>query len=162
MSLLKLPQAVIEAIFYNLPATDLFPCLLVNKYLKEIITTSTCLKLKRQLANLGAEINPFASFSPSECLRILDESAQNWTSLTPEFIYSVNVPDEAVGIWNKEGVLFCVRRDRTGILYTPLARTKEESLNTKPVWHSVDLGVHYLINFNLCLYEHDLLAIVTR
>lgn len=165
MTLLNLPRAVIEAILCNLPATDLFHCLLVNKYLNEIITTSTRLELKtliRKLANLGAEINPFSSFSASECLRILNESTQNWTTLTPDFVYSVDIPPEARNICDREGVLICFRENGTGISYMPLPRTKEESLSAAPKWHSVDLGVHHLISFNLFMYEHDLLAFVTR
>ncbi|KAF9481921.1 hypothetical protein BDN70DRAFT_930462 [Pholiota conissans] len=95
MPFLTLPRDVIDKILHELPVVDMLTCLSVNKYLNEVLTDSIRLKLKIQLWSLGAESNPFVKLSPFERLRQLNKSTDNWKNLTPEFIYSINIPTRA-------------------------------------------------------------------
>ncbi|KAF8955099.1 hypothetical protein BDZ97DRAFT_1927458 [Flammula alnicola] len=157
MQLLNLPQELIVQILYELPPSDLRACQLTNKYLSTIIRESVVLQYNLTLTMAKPEDNPCSSLSTSENLRSLHFTEEAWAFLRPDFTTSVLVTRNQSGVYDLTGGVYLLSdMERTGLRYLKLPGMEGED----PTWKDVNTG-KMIVDIGLCIYEHDLMAIVT-
>ncbi|KAF8956844.1 hypothetical protein BDZ97DRAFT_1925109 [Flammula alnicola] len=157
MQLLNLPQELIVQILYELPPSDLLACQLTNKYLSTIIRESVVLQYNLALTMAKAEDNPCSSLSTSEKLKSLRSTEEAWAFLRPDFTTSVPVTRNQSGVYDLTGGVYLLSdMERTGLRFLKLPSREGED----PRWKDVNTG-KMIVDIGLCVYEHDLMAVVT-
>ncbi|KDR77919.1 hypothetical protein GALMADRAFT_94412 [Galerina marginata CBS 339.88] len=155
---LDLPAEIIVQILHELVTQDLFACQLTSRYLHNIVKESVVLQYGATLAFANAEDNPCSNHPVAEKLRALKSGEKAWSFLRPVFTKSVPVTHGQSGIYDlSAGVYLLSNSSRTALHYLRLPSNEDEDTSWQKI-HSEKV----LIDIGLCLYEHDLIVIVTK
>ena len=161
MTLLNLPNELIIQILFDLPHQDLISCQLSNNTLYTIIKNSVLLQLRIALSTFKATDNPSCSLNVSERLKALKHSEEAWSLLRKDFKRRIAVNHQESGIYDlSAGVFLLGNATRTALHYVKLPSSVEDNVEC---WKKIQLdhSEGTIIDMGFCLYEHDLLAIIT-
>ncbi|PPQ97316.1 hypothetical protein CVT26_006634 [Gymnopilus dilepis] len=134
-------------------SSSLFP----TSSLHNLISNSSELQYYAALIPALAEDNPCSNLPASEKLEALRRSERAWWTLRPGFVKSVPVTHIQSGVYDlTAGVYFLSNSTRNSIHYIKLP-TKETDLVE---WQKIDAN-KLIVDIGLCLYEHDLMVLIT-
>lgn len=160
MALLNLPNELIIQILSHLAREDLISCQLSCCALYTSIKASVLLQFQIALSTYKAADNPSSSLSVSERLRALIGSENAWTFLRKDFNRRIPVNFDASGIYDLSGGVFLLGSvSRTALHYIKLPSSIEDYVEWKKL--KLDPCEDSIIDMGFCLYEHDLLTVVT-
>ncbi|KXN81081.1 hypothetical protein AN958_06125 [Leucoagaricus sp. SymC.cos] len=156
--LLDLPPEILTHILLFLPSTNVLTCHLVNRYLHKLITGSVEIRYYLAGQLTGQIDNPRSTLDIAERLDRLAKREKRWDYIEPTFAKTkVDVPFFTSGIYDLTGGVYLLGESSRKVLhYMYLPTTPDEEV----VWKEVRTK-HPIIDMGLCVYEHDLLAIVT-
>lgn len=101
--------------------------------------------------------NPNSNLSVNDRLMQLTTKDSRWEQLSLNFSKSVNVPFPTSGIYDLTGGIYLLGdSSRKGLYYTYLPNKPDEEVQWKVVRTD-----QTILDMGLCVYEHDLLAIIT-
>ena len=162
MALLDLPNELIVQILSHLSREDLISCQLSNSALYTAIKASVLLQFRIALSTFKATDNPSSSLSVSERLQALNGSENAWTFLRRDFSRRIPVNFVASGIYDLScGVFLLGSASRTALHYIKLPSSIEDDVEWKKINLDLDSREDSVIDMGFCLYEHDLLTVVT-
>ena len=160
MVLLDLPNELIIQILSHLTHQDLIACQLLNSALYTAIKASVLLQFQIALSTFKVIDNPSCPLSMYERLQTLKRSENAWTFLRKDFTRRIAVDFEVSGIYDLNGGVFLLgNASRTALHYVKLPSTIEDDVKWKKIQLKPAEGS--IIDMGFCLYEHDLLAVVT-
>lgn len=156
MALLDLPPEILTHILLCLPTASVLRCKRLNQYLQNLISQSVELQyhIRRGLSELLD--NPHCKLSVSERLDCLLKE-NRWEELDLNFKESFHIPFTTSGIYDLTGGIYLlgnVSRKVLHYIYLPSEPNQEVE------WKEVRLD-KTIIDMGLCVYEHDLLAVIT-
>jgi len=152
-----LPLELIAHILSKTSPNDLLACKLINKYFYNLIQSSILLQYHLALDSAKATDNPYSSLSSSERLKALKDSESAWAFLRPKLTATIPVPHNPSGIYDLTGGVYLLgNANRTQLHYLKLPSSGKDAM----YWEVIDVG-KTIIDMGLCVYEHDLIAIVT-
>ncbi len=155
--LLQLPLEVVYQILSLLSPFDLTACQLVNKHLHDIIRGSVTLQYIISLALAKADDNPCSLASLAEKLEDVKSSEAAWSSFQPKFTVSLPVMHDTSGIYDLSGGTYLLgNADRRVLRYLMLPTKKDDPLR----WDNVSVS-KTIIDMGFCVFEHDLIAVIT-
>ncbi|CAA7261285.1 unnamed protein product [Cyclocybe aegerita] len=155
--LLQLPPEIIIDILSYLSPHDLRSCQLTNREPHMLIRCSVLLQYKTALETAQAEDNPCSLAPYSEKIEDLRSSEEAWSMVKPKFAVSIPVKHHPSGIYDLTGGTYLLGNvDRKTLHYLKLPRTPYDDTR----WRSVRVD-RTIIDMGLCVFEHDLIAIVT-
>ena len=155
--LLPLPPEIIIQIIRELHPSDYLSCHLTCKTLHNLVSSSSELQYYAALIPALAEDNPCSNLPASEKLEALRRSERAWWTLRPGFVKSVPVTHIQSGVYDlTAGVYFLSNSTRNSIHYIKLP-TKETDVVE---WQKIDAN-KLIVDIGLCLYEHDLMVLIT-
>lgn len=158
MPLLVLPPEIINFILSYLSPDDLLSCQLACKYLNTAILSSISIQYARALTLACAFDSPFSQHNTAEKLESLNKSENAWRTMQTDFTSGMKVPLTESGVYDLSGGVYLLSTaDRMGLGYTKLPSKKGEKMD----WEMIQVG-RTILDIGLCVYEHDLMAIVTR
>lgn len=159
LGFLELPPELIQQILCLLNPHDLLSCQLTCKDLYILIRESVVLQYHIGLILAKAEDNPCSVAPLSEKLNDLRRSEDAWGTLEPRFSVSVPVLHNPSGIYDLTGGTYLLGNiNKTKLHYLQLP-TVDDSSNTLS-WKAIKVD-RSLIDLGLCVFEHDLIVIVT-
>lgn len=151
------PELAIHILSYSsLP--DIFACLRTHTALYKLIKDSIVLQyhIKTQLA--GVENNPDSTIAVHERLHRLNVREAGWAELDFDFSRTVAVPPDHSRFQGLTGgVMLLGGRSRQAIHYCALPSKASDETR----WSKINVGAN-IIGMRLAIYEHDLIAVVTR
>ena len=155
---LDLPIEIIHKILSLLSPTEIVTCNLVNQFLNSIISESSALQYYIALSLAKAVDNPCSVASLRQKLSDLRSSEDAWSNLRPKFIASLPVTHHTSGIYDLSGGTYLLGNiDRMVLQYVQLP----SRLNDPLVWKKITLNKP-IIDMGFGVFEHDLIAIITR
>lgn len=158
MHLLHLPPEIINAILSHLSPSDLFSCQLTSKYLNSAILNSVGILYNRALTLASATDSPFSTRPTAEKLRSLKGIEDAWAKMRTDFVLKSEVPLRESGVYDLTGGVYLLStNDRMGLGYMHLPSKEGE----KGSWEMIHVG-KFIVDVGLCVYEHDLMAVITR
>ena len=160
MTLLDLPNELIVQILTDLTHRDLIACQLSNRLLYTTIKDSVLLQFQIALSTFKSADNPSCPLSLSERLKALKNSEDAWSFLRTDFKRRIDVNFGVSGIYDlTAGVFLLGNAARTALHYIKLPSSIEDDVE----WRMIKLnpGEGTIIDMGFCLYEHDLLVVVT-
>ena len=157
LQFLDLPFEIIHTIISLLPPIQLSTCQLVNKHLNAIISDSLSLQYTIALALAMADDHPCSMVPLSQKLENIRSSEAAWASLQPKFIASLPVRHRTSGIYDlSAGTYLMGDVDRMTLQYLRLPTRADDPLDWRRI--TVDKTI---IDMGFCVFEHDLIAIIT-
>ncbi|KAF9474146.1 hypothetical protein BDN70DRAFT_936880 [Pholiota conissans] len=157
MPFLALPHEIIASILSYLPPEDLLSSQLTSRYLNTAILNSVSIQYDRALTVACANDSPLSQRSTAAKLESLKRVEDAWNSMQTDFTLGMEVPLKESGVYDLTGGVYLLSTaDRMGLGYTKLPSKKGEE--TK--WEMMQVG-KWIVDVGLCVYEHDLVAIVT-
>ena len=161
MALLNLPNELIIQILSHLTHQDLIACQLSNSALYTTIKASVLLQFQIALSTFKTTDNPSCPLSVSERLQALKSSENAWTFLRKDFNQRIAVDFNVSTIYDLSGGVFLLgNASRTALHYIKLPSSIEDDVQ----WKKIQLNFGEdgtIIDMGFCLYEHDLLTVVT-
>lgn len=155
---LNLPPEIINCILHDLPPPDVVACQLSSKFLDTTIRESVMLQYKLALTRAFAKDSPLSHTLAVDKLNALKNIENSWINMKPDFLRTIPVPSRQSGVYDlTAGVYLLSDSDRTSLGFLRLPE-KESDV---PQWATHKVG-KLIIDIGLCVYEHDLMAIVTR
>ncbi|KAF8888711.1 hypothetical protein CPB84DRAFT_1849531 [Gymnopilus junonius] len=155
--LLSLPPEIIVHILCQLHPHDYLACQLSCKHLNDLIAHSSELQYSAALLRACADDNPCSKLPISRKLEALRIAEKAWTSLRPRCEMSVPVDHAQSGVYDlSAGVYLLSNATRNAIHYLKLPRNSTDEIK----WEMLEVN-NSIIDIGLCLYEHDLIVIVT-
>lgn len=155
--LCDLPPEIITQIFARLSPNDLNTCKTTNKYLHNIIEESHVLQYRAALILARAEDNPCSDRLVVEKLEALKSAEKAWSLVRPQFTTTVPVTHQQSGVYDLTGGVYLLSNStRTALHYIKLPTKKEDVVQWK--WMTFTKTI---IDIGLCLFEHDLIVVVT-
>ncbi|KAF9472446.1 hypothetical protein BDN70DRAFT_844484 [Pholiota conissans] len=155
--LLDLPTELVVQIFFNLPPLDLLSCQLSCKYLHNVVRDSILLQYHMALIAAKASDNPCSTLPVSTKLAQLKEGDMAWAVLKPTSSVKIPVEHNPSGIYDLTGGVYLLgNSNRKDLHYIRLPSHADE----KTEWNEIKVG-RTIIDMGLCVYEHDLIAVVT-
>ncbi|KAF8961935.1 hypothetical protein BDZ97DRAFT_1826703, partial [Flammula alnicola] len=137
--------------------TDLVACELACRYLLSVIRGSIALQYHVALIGAKAMDNPCSVLPVSTKLAQLKAGEKAWAVLRPNFTASIPVKHSPSGIYDLTGGVYLLGdQTRRALHYVRLPSHAEEEAE----WKTIDVG-RMIIDMGLCVYEHDLIAVVT-
>jgi hypothetical protein len=110
------------------------------------------------LALAKADDNPSSLLPLPQKIRDLRSSEATWASLHPKFITSLPVTLHTSSIYDlSRGTYLLGDLDRKALQYLQLPTTVDDPLD----WQRITVD-NTFIDMGFCVFEHDLIAIVTR
>jgi hypothetical protein len=160
MALLDLPNELIVQILSHLTGKDLRTCQISNSALYTAINASVLLQYKIALSSSKATDNPSSSLSVLERLKALKGSEEAWTFLRKDFTRTIPVKFEVSCIYDLSGGVFLLGDlSRNALHYIKLPTAIDDDVEWKKIL--LDPCEGSIIDMGFCLYEHDLLTVVT-
>lgn len=160
MALLHLPTELIIQILSHLTHKDLIACQLSHKTLYTTVKFSVLLQYRIALSTFKATDNPSCPLNISGRFKALKDSEVAWTHLRKDFKRRIAVNHEVSGIYDlSDGVFLLGNATRTALQYIKLPSSIEDDVEWKKIELNHSEGI--IIDMGFCLYEHDLLAVVT-
>ena len=161
MALLDLPNELIIQILSHLTHQDLVACQLSNTALYTAIKASVLLQFQIALSTFKATDNPSCPLSVSERLQALKSSENAWTFLRQDFNQRIAADFQASTIYDLSGGVFLLGDvSLTALHYIKLPSSIEDDVQWKKIQlNPAEDGI--IIDMGFCVYEHDLLAVVT-
>lgn len=157
MMLCDLPPEIIIQIFAKVSPNDLFSCKITNKYLHNIIEESHVLQYRAALTLARAEDNPCSDQLVVDKLEALKVAEKSWSLGQPRFKTTVPVTHQQSGVYDLSGGVYLLSNlTRTALHYIKLPTSKEDEVEWKVMGFTKTI-----IDIGLCLFEHDLIVIVT-
>jgi hypothetical protein len=155
--LLNCPLEIIIQILLELNPQDRLACQLTNTCLHDIVRESVVLQYNAALTFAKAEDNPFSILKVADRLRALKSGVKAWSFLRPRFTKSLSVSHVQSGLYNlSAGVYLLGNSTRPGLHYIRLPSKEGEDVS----WRNIESN-NAVIGIGLCLYEHDLIVIIT-
>jgi hypothetical protein len=157
LSVLDLPPEILTTILLFLPVHSILRCKRVNHYLANLI--SNCAEIQYSLcARLATQLdNPKCPLSAKERFSQLSARESRWEEMTINFQKSIKVPFLTSGIYDlTSGVYLLGDASRMALHYTYLPNRPDEEV----VWKELRTE-QTIIDMGFCVYEHDLLAVIT-
>ncbi|KAF8815658.1 hypothetical protein BYT27DRAFT_7238326 [Phlegmacium glaucopus] len=160
MAFLDLPNELVIQILSDLTNRDLIACQLSNKLLHTAIKDSVLLQFKIALSTFKATDSPTCPLSLAERLQALKDSEAAWSYLRRDFERRIVVDFAVSGIYDLTGGVFLLgNADRSALHYIKLPSSIEDDAEWRMI--QVDHGEGRIIDMGFCVYEHDLLAVIT-
>ncbi|KJA13430.1 hypothetical protein HYPSUDRAFT_49830 [Hypholoma sublateritium FD-334 SS-4] len=154
---LNLPPEIINCILHDLSPPDVVACQLSNKFLDTTVRESVMLQYKLALTRAFAKDSPLSHSLTADRLDALKNIENSWISMKPDFSLTVPVSLRQSGVYDlTAGVYLLSDLARTSLGFLRLPE-KESDV---PQWAMHKVG-KLIIDVGLCVYEHDLMAIVT-
>lgn len=189
LTLLSLPPELIGQILYFLSPEDIVTCSTVNSQLRVLIASSVGLQYTLALDAVRAEDNPLCIDSIASKLQALKNSENAWKFLDTKQRRKVRVTYLQSGVYDLSSGIYLLSDHGRRRLYTidlnsltpntPQARRKADeeqqraasgNVKTTPnnqqlkeeiiKWKKVE-SQKFIVDLGLCVYEHDLIALVT-
>jgi hypothetical protein len=158
MQFTDLPSYVIHEILSLISPIELAACQLVNKQLNVTISESLILQYRFALALAMADDNPSSMIPLPQKHKDIRSSEAAWATLQPKFIASRRVKHRTSGIYDlSAGTFLLGNASRKALQYLQLPTRVGDSLG----WRSIILDKS-IIGVGSCVFEHDLIAIITR
>src|SRR6266571_3503249 len=158
MQFTDLPSDIIHEILSLISPIELVACKLINKQLNDIISESLILQYRFALALAMADDNPCSMIPLSQKLKDIRSSEAAWAALQPKFIASRPVKHCTSSIYNlSAGTLLLGNANRMALQHLQLPTQVGDPLD----WRSIVLD-KTIIAVGLCVFEHDLITIITR
>jgi hypothetical protein len=158
MHLFHLPPEIVHAILSRLSPSDLLSCQLTSKYLNTTILNSVGILYNRALTLASATDSPFSTRPTAERLRSLNAIENAWENMRTDFVLKSEVPLRESGVYDLTGGVYLLSTsDRTGLGYMRLPSKEGEKWS----WEMIEVG-KLVVDVGLCVYEHDLMAVITR
>jgi hypothetical protein len=155
---LDLPSEIIHKILSTLSPVDLSYCQLVNKALNILISQSLVLQYSIALGLAQAVDNPCSAAPLPQKLEDIRSSEAAWATLQPKFIASLPVKHLTSGIYDLSGGTYLLGNgDRMALQYLQLPSRVGDPLD----WRKITMD-KVIIDMGFCVFEHDLIAIITR
>jgi hypothetical protein len=155
--LLDLPTELVVQIFFHLSPIDLVSCQLTCKYLHSVVQDSVVLQYHMALIAAKASDNPCSPLPVSTKLAQLKNGERAWAILKPTFTTTIPVDHNPSGIYDLTGGVYLLgNHNRQDLHYLRLPSHPDE----KTGWNTIKVG-RTIIDMGLCVYEHDLIAVVT-
>jgi len=160
MGFLDLPNELVIQILSNLTHRDLVSCQLSNKLLHTTIKDSVLLQYQIALSTFKVADSPSCPLSLSERLQALKDSEAAWSCLRKDFERRIDVNHDISGIYDLTGGVFLLGNvERTAFHYIKLPSSVGVDTQWRMIRLNHDEGT--IIDMGFCLYEHDLLAVIT-
>jgi hypothetical protein len=158
LQFLDLPFEIIHKILTLLSPIQLATCQLVNKHLNAIVSESLTLQYTIALALAGADDNPCSLVPLPQKLEDIRSSEAAWATLQPKFIASLPVKHRTSGIYDlSAGTYLLGNGDRMALQYLQLPTRVDDPLDWKRIFTDKTI-----IDMGFCVFENDLIAIITR
>jgi len=159
LNLLDLPFELLHQVLSLLSYLDLANCQLVNSDLNSVIRNSLRLQYNIALALAQAEDNPCSVASITQKLQDIKTSEAAWSSFQPKFIVSLPVKHRTSGIYDLSGGTYLLgNADKKVLQYLRLPTKLDDPLD----WYKVCVALDKtIIDMGFCVFEHDLIAIIT-
>lgn len=155
--LTDLPPEILTNIFLLLPSTSVLACARVNRYLQEVISASVEVQYHVHRNISGQLDNPSSEYPICDRLVDLLVREHRWGEFHINFERIIDVPFPSSGIYDLTGgILLLGSASRKALHYIYLPGELDEELKWKEL-HSP----HTIIDLGLCVYEQDLIAVVT-
>ena len=155
---ISLPPEIINSILDDLSPLDVAACRLSSKFLNTAIRESVMLQYKLALTRAFAEDCPSSYSLTVDKMKALKSIESSWINMKPDFSRSILVPLRQSGVYDlTAGVYLLSDSERTSLGYLRLPENEADD----PQWEMHKVG-KLIIDVGLCVYEHDLLAVVTR
>ncbi|KIM38398.1 hypothetical protein M413DRAFT_46795, partial [Hebeloma cylindrosporum] len=152
-----LPLELITHILYQTSPKDLLACKRINKYFYNLIQNSILLQYRLALDGAKATNNPYSSLPSSERLKALKDSESAWAFLRSKLTVTISVPHNPSGIYDLTGGVYLLgNTNRNQLHYLKLPSSGKDPIH----WEVINVG-KTIIDMGLCVYEHDLIAIIT-
>lgn len=160
MALLNLPNELIIQILSYLTHRDLIACQLCNTTLHIIIKDSVLLQFRIALSTFKATDNPACPLNLSGRFQALKDSEDAWFRLRKDFTHNITVNHELSGIYDLSGGVFLLGNDAgTALHYIKLPSSIGDDIRWQKL--QLDQSEGTIIDMGFCIYEHDLLAVIT-
>ena len=154
--LLNLPTELVVQILLYLD-TDIASCRLTCTYLDSVVRDSVVLQYHTALIGARATDNPCSDLPLSKKLEQLKNGEKAWAVLKPTSITTIPVKHNTSGIYDLTGGVYLLgNQSRRDLHYVRLPSHPGE----EPEWSTIHVG-RTIIDMGLCVYEHDLIAVVT-
>ncbi|KAF8880302.1 hypothetical protein BD779DRAFT_1763142 [Infundibulicybe gibba] len=155
-----LPTEVLTRVLSFLPGIDLESCKLINRDVRDTISSSALLRYIIAADLAGVEDNPHSNLSISEKSTMLAQRELSWRRFQPDFIQSINVDYPTAGIYDfTNGIYFAAASNRPWLHYLELPTVSSQAL----AWSHIQAGTHHtIIDMAISIYESDLIAIIMR
>ena len=154
--LLNLPTELVVHILLYLD-TDIASCRLTCTYLDNVVRDSVVLQYHTALIGARATDNPCSDLPLSKKLEQLKDGEKAWAVLKPTSITTIPVKHNTSGIYDLTGGVYLLgNQSRRDLHYVRLPSHPGE----EPEWSTIHVG-RTIIDMGLCVYEHDLIAVVT-
>jgi len=158
LQFLDLPFELIHKILSLLSPIELATSRLINKRVNAVISESLTLQYAIALAQAKADDNPCSVVPLPQKLEDIRSSEAAWASLQPKFIASLPVTHRTSGIYDLSAGTFLLGNADTpmALQYLQLPTRVDDPLEWKKI--TVD---QMIIDMGFCVFEHDLIAIIT-
>ena len=157
--LFDLPPEILIRILLYLPLPTLLTCHSVNRHLHDLVSGSAEIQYALHCGfamQLNTD-NPLCLVSVKERLTQLSTREMQWQKFTCDSQNTTNIAFRTSGIYDLSGGIFLLgHASRRMLHYTYLPSTSDEQV----VWKSIATD-HLIIDMGLCVYEHDLIAVIT-
>ncbi|KAH9476481.1 hypothetical protein JR316_0010393 [Psilocybe cubensis] len=159
MRLIDLPPELLIQTFSFLPPADLLSCQLSCTFLNSIVHNSLVLQYGAALVASGTVDNPCSILPLSSKLSALRDAERAWAKLSPTFTKRIKVSEDQCGVYDLSGGVYLLSNAaRRELMYLRLPTTKQEA--RQATWHVLS-SKKTIIDIGLCLFEHDLIVIVS-
>lgn len=157
MTLADLPLEIVTHILLFLPIPSVLRCKAVNHYLRDLISNSVEVQYYIHRSISAQLDNPRCELSIVERLHQLLLREGNWQDLSFNFDGTIDIPFPTSGIYDLTGGIYLLGDASRKVLhYTQLPSEPDQGAE----WKEVRLE-ETIIDMGFCVYEHDLLAVIT-
>lgn len=156
-TLVDLPPEIITHILLFLPSLSILACAKVNQYLHDLISDSVEVQYYIHRSMSGQLDNPYSTLSISDRLENLLIRESRWEELYVNFEQIIDVPFASSGIYDLTGDIYLLGSASRRVLHYIYLPSEP---NQKVEWKELH-SPHTIIDMGLCVYEHDLIAVIT-
>ncbi|KAG6840243.1 hypothetical protein C0991_007991 [Blastosporella zonata] len=155
--LLNFPPEIVIRILCFLDLPDLTSVSTTHSSLRAVVKASHGLQFRYAACNAGVEVNPNSNHVASERLSSLRLLEAGWSNFNIDFRKSISVKHKASGLYDLTGGI-CVLGDanRQALHHVRLPSNPNDVVE----WSKIHVDQE-VVDFGLCLYEHDLIAVLT-
>lgn len=157
IALLDLPPEILTSVFLFLPDKSILTCKRVNHYLEDLISSSVEVQYALHSSLTTLVDNPHSPFSAQERLAKLRSKECSWEEMTINFTKSIQIPFPTSGIYDLTGGVYLLGDTSLKVLHYV---TLPSQPNQEIIWQKLRTE-EMIIDMGLCVYEHDLLAVIT-
>ncbi len=157
LTLVDLPPEILTHILLLLPSPSVLACAKANRYFLDLISDSVEVRYHIHRSISGQLNNPYSKLPIYDRLVELLVRERRWEEISADFERTIDVPFPSSGIYDLTGGIYLlgsVSRKVLHYFYLPSEPGEEVE------WKELRLP-HTIIDMGLCIYDHDLMAVIT-